>query len=174
MIYMQKSMDKPNTTNNFYLTFRLGTDTYAAHVKQVEKIIAMPQIQPVSHGPQWLKGILKQNDSILPIIDARIKAGMQEISQSARTSILISKIQKDEEILWIGTIVDDVLAVAEFNRDESNPLPENAKPASSGWATGKINADNQEIILTDMQKMLRNNEITEILKIIASQENTPN
>ena len=61
-----------------YLTFKLGEEKFGVHVGQVLNILEMTSINRVPKSPDYMKGVINLRGKVLPVIDARLKFGMEE------------------------------------------------------------------------------------------------
>ena len=64
-------------TVNTYLSFRLGEEIFAANVQKVLNILELTHITKVPKSPEYMRGVINLRGSVLPVIDLRIKFGIQ-------------------------------------------------------------------------------------------------
>ena len=72
--------------------------------RYITEIIEILQITKVPFLPEYMKGIINLRSTIIPVMDARMRFGMEPIEYSERTCIIII----ENEANKIGLIVDAV------------------------------------------------------------------
>ncbi|MCA9407209.1 MAG: purine-binding chemotaxis protein CheW [Candidatus Omnitrophica bacterium] len=102
-----------------YLTFALGKEDYGLEILKVREIIGMMEITKVPQVPKYVKGVINLRGKVIPVIDLRLKFGMDEIEYTAETCIIVVTIN---EIL-IGIIIDRVKEVLNINQENIEPPP---------------------------------------------------
>jgi purine-binding chemotaxis protein CheW len=155
-------MKENKEESNSYLTFKLGKEIFGAHVSQVLNILEMTRITAVPQTPVYMKGVINLRGMVLPVIDARLKFGLQESQYTHNTCIIVMDLESGEEIIHLGAIVDEVVSVIEIEGGQIEPPPELGNSYKSDFITGMAKVDEQFIMLLDMQKVLANNEIAHI------------
>ena len=61
-----------------YLTFRLAEEHFAVNVLKVIEILEVPKITAVPKSPDFMIGVINLRGNVLPVIDTRIKFGMEK------------------------------------------------------------------------------------------------
>jgi purine-binding chemotaxis protein CheW len=108
-------------SSNSYLTFKIGGEVFAANVTKVLSILELEPITKVPLSPDYLLGVINLRGSILPIIDGKIKFGMQIQENVKNPFIVVMEVNIDGETIQIGVLVDSVSEVIEV--EEQNILP---------------------------------------------------
>ena len=75
--------------DNKFLTFMLGDEYYAIPIIKIKEIIGMMGITKVPRLPKFIKGVINLRGKIIPVIDLRIKFGLEERTYDERTSIIV-------------------------------------------------------------------------------------
>ena len=145
-----------------YLTFKLGEEQFGIHVSQVVNILEMTSITRVPKSPEYMKGVINLRGKVLPVIDARIKFGMEETEYTNNTCIIVMDLEMEEKPINIGTIVDGVLSVVEISENEIEPPPSIGSKFKSEFIYGMAKVEEEFIMLVDMQKVITADEMTEI------------
>ena len=156
--------NKDQTRTDSYLTFKLGDEEYAAHVSKVLNILEMTKITKVPKAPGYMKGVINLRGMVLPVIDTRIKFGMSETSYTDKTCIVVMDLEIDDELVHVGTLVDEVVAVLEIEEGQIEPSPSIGKTYRSEFISGVANVENNFIMILDLIKIFSTGEITELKK----------
>jgi len=72
-----------------YLTFSLAREDYGIEILKVKEIIGMLPITSVPQTPDYIKGVINLRGKVIPVIDLRLRFGMQEIEYTERTCIIV-------------------------------------------------------------------------------------
>ena len=86
------------------MIFVINNQKYALSSKYITEIIEILPITKVPFLPEYMKGIINLRSTIIPVMDARMRFGMEPIEYSERTCIIII----ENEANKIGLIVDAV------------------------------------------------------------------
>ena len=76
-----------------YLTFSLAREDYGIGILKIKEIIGMLPITTVPQTPEYVKGVINLRGKVIPVIDLRLRFGMQEIDYTERTCIIIIEVQ---------------------------------------------------------------------------------
>ena len=108
-----------------YLTFLLATEEYAVNILRVQEIKGWTKITVLPNTPEYIQGVINLRGTIVPIIDLRIRFGLEQQSYGTTTGIVVVKVissQKRERIM--GIIVDAVSDVYDINDTEIQAAPD--------------------------------------------------
>ena len=90
--------------DDLYMVFVINNQKYALSSKYITEIIEILPITKVPFLLEYMKGIINLRSTIIPVMDARMRFGMEPIEYSERTCIIII----ENEANKIGLIVDAV------------------------------------------------------------------
>ncbi|MEA3422381.1 MAG: chemotaxis protein CheW [Bacillota bacterium] len=93
-----------------YFTFEVNKEHYALPIDTVNQIIGLQDITLIPNQPKYLKGVINLRGQIIPIVDFRLRLGMEPLDYTDKTSIVVTE-NKD---VFIGFIVDEVSEVLEI------------------------------------------------------------
>jgi purine-binding chemotaxis protein CheW len=77
---------------NQYLTFRLADVAYAIDVSNVREILEVIPITKIPRTPDFMRGVINNRGSVVPVVDMRLKFGMEQAEQSVETCIIVTEI----------------------------------------------------------------------------------
>lgn len=149
---------------NSYLSFKLGNEEFASHVSKVLNILEMTRITEIPQAPYYMKGVINLRGMVLPVIDTRLKFGMPETIYTEKTCIVVMELQldKDEEKVFVGALVDEVMAVLELEKDQIQDPPSIGSKYESEFIYGMAKHDDNFIMLLDMEKAFSNEELIDL------------
>lgn len=90
-----------------YLLFYIGKTRYGISLDYVLEIIHIQNVTAVPSVPLHIKGIINLRGKIVPIVDVRLKLGIEERAYDDKTCIIVVSICDSQ----IGMIVDSVFEV---------------------------------------------------------------
>lgn len=154
-------MENETQTNviNSYLVFKIGNEEFAANAGKVQRILEMQEITIVPQSPQYMKGVINLMGRVLPVIDARIKLGMDEKEPDSNTCIIVLEIAKENEVIETGLVVDNVQSVIEIEKDEIKDPPSLGMNINSDFILGMVQQDSKFIMVLNVDKVLSTGEI---------------
>lgn len=147
------------TELNSYLSFSLGDEVFAANVGKVLNILEMTKITEVPKAPDYMKGVINLRGTVLPVVDTRIKFGMKPTEYTTNTCIVVMEVEMEGENIQVGALVDSVQAVLEIEDSEIKPPPSIGSKYKSEFINGMVKADDEFIMLLDMEKVFSSDEI---------------
>jgi purine-binding chemotaxis protein CheW len=143
-----------------YLTFALANERYGLQILKVQEIIGMANITRVPRAAECLKGVINLRGKIIPVVDLRLKFGLEEVPPDARTCIIVVEITLEGKSTSVGVIVDTVLEVRAFSAKQLEPAPEYGINLDTSFILGiGRTEDNQVIILVDIERALNDGNL---------------
>ena len=141
----------PNRRAGKYLTFVLNQEQYGLDIMKVREILGVLPITPVPQTPHFVKGVINLRGKVIPVLDTRLKFGMEEKEHTSETCIIVVF---DANGVWMGLIVDTVKEVIDIAEEQIEDPPSfgSTIDASSIRGLGKIGE--QVKILLDIDKVL--------------------
>ena len=163
-------MEEKQNSVNSYLSFKLGSEYFAAHVNNVINILELTEITSVPRSPAYMKGVINLRGAVLPVVDTRLKFGMTETINTQDTCILVLNVQIDGETVSVGGLVDSVQEVLEIEDKDIMPAPSIGNKYKTEFINGVIRLNNEFIMLLDMDKMFSTNDASEILEASVAEQ----
>ncbi len=148
--------------DDLYMVFMINDQKYALSSKYIIEIIEIMPITKVPFLPEYMKGIINLRSTIIPVMDARMRFGMEPIDYTERTCIIII----ESNINKMGLIVD---AVNEFITIQDNQIMESTSDKDGTKETfinGISQANNEVQLILDCESLVKivgdmNNEVNE-------------
>lgn len=151
---------------NSYLTFKIGDEEFGAHVSKVLNILELQKITKIPKAPDYMKGVINLRGMVLPVIDTRIKFGMQPTEYTDNTCIVVMDLDLDQnnELIHVGALVDSVVAVHEIDEKTIEPAPSIGKNYKSEFITGVAKSGESFIMILDLVKLFTVDELKALKK----------
>lgn len=142
-----------------YLTFSLSKEHYGVEILKVVEIIGLLHVTRVPQCPTYMKGVINLRGKIIPVLDLRMKFGLEAAEYDDRTCTIIVKVAVGESHIAIGMIVDTVLEVVEFPQNMIEPPPDFGASLDTNFIMGMGKASGENvIILIDIDKVLNSGD----------------
>lgn len=144
--------------DNKFLTFRLGDECYAIPILKIREIIGMMAITKIPRLPKFIKGVINLRGKIIPVVDLRIKFGLEEKPYDERTSIIVMEIQTQNTTKVNGVVVDTVQEVMDIPDSSIEPPPQYGDDANQEFLTGMGKVNEDVIMLLDVDRIFTESE----------------
>ena len=144
---------------NKFLMCKIGDETYGIDIQHVTDIIELQKITEVPDMPQYVKGVINLRGNVIPVIDMRLRFGMESKEFDDRTVITVVNIKSNS----IGFIVDTATEVVDIPEKSIDPPPSfHESGEQKKYIAGLGKLEDQVIILLDMEKLVGEKEIESI------------
>jgi purine-binding chemotaxis protein CheW len=147
-----------------YLTFTLAEEEYGIGILKIKEIIGMMPITSVPQTPDFVKGVINLRGKVIPVVDLRLRFGMEEIDYTERTCIIVVEIEGQTGTILIGTVVDAVSEVLSIKGGEIEDTPTFGTKLNTEYILGMAKMEGGVKILLDIDQVLSKDEIGELEK----------
>jgi purine-binding chemotaxis protein CheW len=155
------SKDKTKEKNEHagkYLTFALEQEEYGIKIEQIKEIIGMMNITSVPQTDEYMKGVINLRGKVIPVIDLRLKFGIQAMDYTERSCIIVVEVENQHVLIPIGLIVDAVSDVSNIKTDEIGETPTFGEKLETDYILGMAKKEDGVKILLDITKVLTSKE----------------
>ncbi len=142
-----------------YLTFSLASEEYGISILKIKEIIGMMTITPVPQTPEFVKGVINLRGKVIPVIDLRLRFGMEEIDYTERTCIIVVEIGGKAGTVLIGIVVDAVSEVLNIKGEDIEDTPTFGTRLNTDFILGMAKMGGGVKILLDIDRVLSAEEI---------------
>ena len=144
------------------VVFDLAGESYGINIAAVESIIKIQSITQLPQAPRYVKGVTNLRGTVLPVIDLRIRFGLEAQEVNRQTRIIIVTMGD----LKVGVVVDGVSEVLRVQDDTIEGLPPMVSTVNSAFLKGIVRLENRLIILLELGKVLDFDEQKALAKIV--------
>jgi len=138
-----------------YLTFRLGNESYGVTVLKVREIIRLQALTLVPQMPEYIKGVVNLRGKIVPVIDLRLKFGLEDIRDGEQTCIVVVQITtSSQSAVTMGVIVDGVEEVIQISTTDVEPAPDFGTQVDTQYILGMAKIKGVVKILLDIDQVV--------------------
>jgi purine-binding chemotaxis protein CheW len=142
-----------------YLSFFLGTEEFAIGVLSVREILGMQDITSVPQTPPYVKGIINLRGKVAPVVDLRLKFGMEPGAYTQRTCIIVVDVAGEAGRMLVGVVVDAVSEVLNVAPGDIEPTPDFGEGVAIPYLLGIAKSKGKVKMLLDIDKALVGTEL---------------
>jgi len=152
-----------------YMAFKLAKEVYAIAILKVREIIGLKEITRVPSAQEFIRGVINLRGKVIPVIDLRLKFGMEQIKATDLTVILVVQYAQNERDMTMGILVDEVLEVLDIQPAKIQPPPCFGEvEVNADFILGVGIVDERVIFLLDIDRVLTSDDHHEISSIAQS------
>lgn len=137
-----------------FLTFALGKEEYGLEILKVREIIGYMNITAVPRTPPFVKGVINLRGQVIPVIDLRLRFGMEPADITEQTCIIVAEINQNEKTFNAGLIVDRVQEVLDINAEDIEESSHLGSAVQSDFILGIGKIGSSIKILLDIDRVL--------------------
>ncbi|MDY6837532.1 MAG: chemotaxis protein CheW [Thermodesulfobacteriota bacterium] len=142
-----------------YLTFSLDNEEYGIGILKIKEIIGMMPITTVPHTPDYVKGVINLRGKVIPVVDLRLRFGIEPANYTDRTCIIVVEILSQSGTVLMGIVVDSVSEVLNMKAGEIEETPTFGIKLDTEYILGMAKMEGGVKILLDIDRVLNAEEI---------------
>lgn len=144
------------------ISFKVLDEEYGVDILDIIEVIRLPEIKKLPKSPEYLKGIINLRGEVIPIVDLRIRFGIDiESEDYINKRTIIVKIRNKK----IGLIVDSVSKVIRISKSEIKEAVNFNSLVDSSYISGVVMFDDRMIILIDIEAMFSESELETLKQV---------
>lgn len=132
-----------------HLTFALGDQEYGIDLLRVQEIKGFTAITPIPRTPPHIKGVINLRGVVVPVMDLRLKFGMDPIEYNKFTVIVL--VTFADKVL--GIVVDAVQDVLTLAGEQIQPPPDLGERCDSRYLRGLAAVGEKLVAMLDIDTL---------------------
>ncbi|MCB9726393.1 MAG: purine-binding chemotaxis protein CheW [Spirochaetaceae bacterium] len=100
-----------NEGSGRHLTFQLAGQVYGIELRRVREIVRAQRATPVPDVPDYVLGVMNLRGTVVPVVDARRRMGIQAREADERTCVIVCSYEGE----GVGVVVDTVCDVIDVD-----------------------------------------------------------
>jgi purine-binding chemotaxis protein CheW len=153
-----------------YLTFYLGCGIYGLPIQKAREIIGMMEITRIPKAKSYIKGVMNLRGKIIPIIDLRIRFGMDEKEYSERTCVIVIEVKTPESRRLVGVAVDTVSEVANIQQNEVEVPPQYEGQIGDQFLMGLGKIKDNVILILDIERIVNHQDLSSLQQEVTQEQ----
>lgn len=143
-----------------YLTFLLAGEEYGVDILRVQEIKGWDSVTRIPNTPEYVQGVINLRGTIVPIIDLRMRFGIERLAYGPTTVVVVLKVIGEKGQRTMGIVVDGVTDVYTVSPKEIKPAPDFGAAVRSDFLKGLATMDEKMVILLEIDQLLNASELT--------------
>lgn len=141
------------------LTFILADEEYGVDILRVQEIKGWDSVTPIPNTPDYIRGVINLRGTIVPIIDLRIRFGLESIPYGPTTVVIVLKVVNEANTRTMGIVVDGVSDVYNIGEEAMKPPPDFGSVISIDFVRGLATVGENMVIVLDIDHLLNSDEL---------------
>jgi len=137
-----------------YLVFDLDNQEFGIEISRVREIVGMLPIHSFPDSPPFFRGVINLRDKVIPVMDLRLRFGMDVRNYGDRTCIIVLDHSQRGMAAQVGIVVDSVREVAEIKTREIEDTPSFGMDIDTSYILAMTRTEGAVKILLDMERLL--------------------
>ena len=146
-------------TDALCLTFRLSDQDYGIAIHKVQEIREWTKVTPLPNSPSYIKGMLNLRGAIVPVIDLRMRFGLETLERDSFTVIIVVNVGGR----LAGIVVDAVSDVVSVDPGQRRALPEFEGQANRRFIEGLAQVDDRLMVLLNVDQLITSEDLTPVV-----------
>ncbi len=162
---IQEQIDQQNDDNDQVLSFILGQEEYGVDILRVQEIKGWEHTTPIPNTPKYVMGVINLRGAVVPIIDLRIRFGLEEMTYDDTTVVIIVRAEDavgTQKI--IGLVVDGVSDVYTIQEKELQIAPDMSGRVQSDYIQGLATINEKLIVILHTDPLINDGILAKIKK----------
>ncbi|GAB7027656.1 chemotaxis protein CheW [Geotalea toluenoxydans] len=148
-----------------YLTFTLDDEVFALDIGKVREVLDYTTVTKVPQTPEFMRGVINLRGNVVPVVDMRLKFGINATENTVNTCIIIVEVDVDGEITILGAMADSVQEVLDLEPDQIEPPPRIGTKMRTDFIRGMGKRDEQFIMILDIDRIFSGEELAAVQAI---------
>lgn len=137
------------------LTFSLADEEYGVDILSVREIRGWSRVTRIPQTPACLLGVLNLRGAIVPIMDLRLRFGLEREAYGDSTVVIIVAVAER----LFGIVVDAVSDVADIDPAAIKPVPDMGAIVDTRYLKGLATHVERMVLLLDVEKLMRPEDV---------------
>ncbi|MGN6280212.1 chemotaxis protein CheW [Frateuria sp.] len=134
-----------------YLTVNLAHEEYGIDILAVREIRGWTPVTRIPQSPPYLLGVLNLRGAIVPVLDLRLRFGVEREAYTDTTVTVIVAVDGRS----FGIVVDAVSDVLDATDSQVRPVPDMGTTVDTEYLRGLIGVNERMVLLLDVDRLLR-------------------
>lgn len=153
-------MGAKSIETNQFLTFTLGKEVFALDIATVREVLELASITRIPRTPHFMRGVINLRGHAVPVVDMRLKFGMEAAEDTVNTCIIIVEVALEDEMTILGALADSVREVMEISPESIDPAPRMGASVDINFIQGMAKMDDDFVMLLDINRIFSAEELS--------------
>lgn len=136
------------------VSFKLDEIEYGIDILSVHEILRIPEITRLPNTPEYIKGVINLRGNVIPVVDIRLRFGMQQVGLTELSRIIVVEIGEK----LVGLLVDNVYQVIRLSRSRIDEPHDLIEGISTEFISGIGRLQDRLIVILRLDNILFSDE----------------
>lgn len=136
------------------VSFKLDEIEYGIDILSVHEILRIPEITRLPNTPEYIKGVINLRGNVIPVVDIRLRFGMQQVTLTELSRIIVVEIGEK----LVGLLVDNVHQVIRLSRSRIDEPHDLIEGISTEFISGIGRLQDRLIVILRLDNILFSDE----------------
>lgn len=136
--------------NALVLVCEVCANTFGIPTTQIQEVLAIPEIRPVHHAPDYVRGLFNLRGKVLALVDPAVRLELSRQTIGPDSRILV--VESGSEL--VGILVDSLSGIFPFSDQNLVPNPENLQNSLQKSLAGFFFLDGNMVGLIKLDQLL--------------------
>ncbi|TCD10930.1 purine-binding chemotaxis protein CheW [Oricola cellulosilytica] len=132
------------------ISFRLGDQIYCVDIMAVREIRGWAPCTSMPHSPPHVLGVINLRGTVIPVVDAAIRIGLQAAEPTERSAIIVI----DQGATLFGLLVESVSDMIRIRKSDLQPVPDVLPEEQKALAKAIVALEKQMICFLDPEPLI--------------------
>ena len=134
--------------------FRVGAELYALDIMRIREIIRPQKLTAVPKAPRFIEGVINLRGAVIPVADLRKRFDQPCLEENRKSRVIICSVSGR----IVGLLVDEVLEVRRYGRQDVAPAPQFLKGPEAEFFLGVARRGDDLVMVLDLDRILSSDE----------------
>jgi purine-binding chemotaxis protein CheW len=135
-----------------YVIFWLDNQKFALHLSNVERVVRIVEVSPLSKTPKYIFGTINFQGEFLPVINLRILCDLNDRDIDLNDQLIITNTTKIKVALWVDCVSDII------EREDEEIIESDKILMKSKYNEGAFKFNDELVVIHDLDTFLNFNE----------------
>lgn len=151
-----------------FLTFIMAGEEYGVDILSVLEIRGWESTTSIPNSPPHIKGVINLRGTIVPIIDLRLRFGLDNVDYGPMTVVIVMKVESARGKRIMGIVVDAVSDVYSLSVQDMRGAPDLGDHVNTSYIKGLVSVDGKMVILLDINELLGADNLEDLHVVTSS------
>lgn len=145
------------------LSFVLGNEEFGVDILTVQEIKGWEKTTKIPNTPSYVMGVINLRGAVVPIIDLRVRFGLQSVTYNESTVVIILRSEDasgNKKI--IGLVVDGVSDVHAISANNLQPPPDMSGTIHTEYVNGLATMDDKMVVVLNVNQLINDGILASI------------
>ncbi|NMM47431.1 chemotaxis protein CheW [Marinigracilibium pacificum] len=143
-------------SNMHLLLFATQKELFGLNVEHVNRVVNLEQMIKIPKAPTFVVGAINLEGRVIPIVDLAQKIELGSTDIKPETKVIILEISRDDEIIEIGVLIDEILDVIPIDEKDLSAPPLDNMGFDTDTLDGMYKTDDKFYMIIGVSKLFRN------------------